>query len=259
MLSAKNITYKIGNKTLLDAVSVDFAAGALNLIIGPNGAGKSTLVKLLCHQMKPSSGSIDYDKKDVNTYSIKELACIRAVLSQNIDLTFPLSVSEVVMMGRYPHFTGQPKMRDTTACTEAMQFFDVDDLKDRNYTTLSGGEKQRVHFARVLAQIWYPVEGQLRYLILDEPLTFLDVHYQFDFMHKIQELLRKNADLVVVGVVHDLNLAAKFAHQIILLHNGKVLASGDKYTVLSKENIKTAYRLEPVIHQEKGALYLFFD
>ena len=259
MLSAKNITYKIGNKTLLDRVSVDFSAGQLNLIIGPNGAGKSTLVKLLCHQIKPASGAIHYDKKDINTYSIKELACIRAVLSQNIDLTFPLTVSEVVMMGRYPHFAGQPKERDEIACTEAMQFFDVADLKDRNYTTLSGGEKQRVHFARVLAQIWYPKEGQKRYLILDEPLTFLDVYYQFDFMHKIQALLQKNADLVVIGVVHDLNLAAKFAHQIILLNNGKVLASGDKFTVLSKENIKIAYRLEPIIHNENGAMHLFLN
>jgi iron complex transport system ATP-binding protein len=259
MLSAQNITYKIGNKTLLDTVSVDFAAGQLNLIIGPNGAGKSTLVKLLCHQIKPSNGSIFYDNKDINAHSIKELACIRAVLSQNIDLTFPLTVSEVVMMGRYPHFTGQPKERDKTACKEAMQLFDVLNMADRNYMSLSGGEKQRVHFARVLAQIWYPVEGQKRYLILDEPLTFLDVYYQFDFMQKIQALLQKNLDLVVIGVVHDLNLAAKFAQQIILLNNGKVLASGNKHVVLSKENIKTAYRLDPVIHQEKEKMYLFFE
>jgi iron complex transport system ATP-binding protein len=258
MLSAQNITYKIGNKTLLNNVSVDFAAGQLNIIIGPNGAGKSTLVKLLCHQIKPSTGFIQYDKKDINSYSIRELACMRAVLSQNIDLAFPLNVSEVVMMGRYPHFTGQPKERDIKACQEAMRFFDIEDMADRNYVTLSGGEKQRVHFARVVAQIWYPVPNKLRYLILDEPLTFLDVHYQFDFMHKIKELL-KQPDLIVVGVVHDLNLSAKFADKIVLIHQGEILASGDKEIVLSKENIKTAYRLEPVIHYEKELMYLFFD
>ena len=164
----------------------------------------------------------------------------------------------MVMMGRYPHFTGKPSEKDRTACEEAMRFFDVFALADRNYMTLSGGEKQRTHFARVAAQIWYPVKESCRYLILDEPLTFLDVHYQFDFMHKIIQLLQSN-DMVVIGVVHDLNLAAKFADKIILLHQAKVLSSGTKDQVLTKENIKTAYQLEPVIHRENGSMYLFFE
>ncbi|MEI8136586.1 MAG: ATP-binding cassette domain-containing protein, partial [Bacteroidota bacterium] len=241
MLTAKNITYKIGSKMLLDDVSISFEAGKLNLIIGPNGAGKSTFIKVICNHIQPASGSIYYGNKKVNTTSISELARIRSVLSQNIELFFPLKVSEIVMMGRYPHFTGKPSQKDETACEEAMRFFDVYDMADRNFMTLSGGEKQRVHFARVMSQIWYPVKDSCRYLILDEPLTFLDVHYQFDFMHKMAELLKNNMDLIIIGVVHDLNLAAKFADKIVLLNQGKILAAGDKYTVLSKENIKTAY------------------
>jgi iron complex transport system ATP-binding protein len=124
--------------------------------------------------------------------------------------------------------------------------------------TLSGGEKQRVQFARVVSQIWYPVKDSYRYLILDEPLTFLDVHYQFAFMHKILDLL-KNKDMVVIGVVHDLNLAAKFADKIVLLNQGRIIADGNKYEVLTKENIKETYQLEPVIHYEKGEMYLFFN
>jgi iron complex transport system ATP-binding protein len=131
------------------------------------------------------------------------------------------------------------------------------DMADRNYMTLSGGEKQRVHFSRVISQIWYPVKGKCRYLVLDEPLTFLDVHYQFHFMYKIKELLQ-NDDMVVIGVVHDLNLAAKFADQITLLNQAKVLANGNKEEVLTKENIKTAYRLEPIIHSENESMHLFF-
>lgn len=258
MLTAKNITYKIDNKILLDDVSVDFEVGKLNLIIGPNGAGKSTFIKVICNQIQSESGSVYYGNKNINTTSIAELACIRSVLSQNIELAFPLTVAEIVMMGRYPHFTGKPAQKDETACEEAMRFFDVYDMADRNYMTLSGGEKQRVHFARVISQIWYPVKDSCRYLILDEPLTFLDVHYQFDFMHKVIELL-KNNDMIIIGVVHDLNLAAKFADKIVLLNQGKILAAGDKYTVLSKENIKTAYQLEPVIHYEKDNMYLFFN
>ncbi len=258
MLTAKNITYRIGDKLLLDDVSVDFQPGKLHLILGPNGAGKSTLVKVLCNQIRPQQGSVFYGDKNVKEYGIAELARIRAVLSQNIEIAFPINVAQIVMMGRYPHFSGKPTEKDEIACEAAMRLFDVLDLADRNYMTLSGGEQQRTHFARVFAQIWFPVKGACNYLILDEPLTFLDVHYQFEFMHKIIELLQRS-DLVVVGVVHDLNLAAKFADQIVLLHQGKVLASGTKDQVLTKENIKTAYRLEPVIHVEEGGMYLFFE
>jgi iron complex transport system ATP-binding protein len=258
MLSAKNISYKIGQKLLLDDVSVDFEAGKLNLIIGPNGAGKSTLIKILCNQISSTGiGSVFYGDRNTNTISLGELARIRSVLSQNIELAFALSVNEVVMMGRYPHFTGKPAPKDVQACNEAMQLFDVHDLAERNYLTLSGGEKQRVQFARVLAQIWYPVQNGFRYLVMDEPLTFLDIHYQFDFMNKLLKLL-SNSDIVVIAVVHDLNLAARFADKILLLNHGKVLADGDKETVLSKQNIRTAYQLEPLIHHDNDAMYLFF-
>jgi len=258
MLKVQNVGYQIDNKQLLEDVSIDFDAGKLHLIIGPNGAGKSTLIKVLCKQIIPQKGNINYDNKEISHFTFSQLAAIRAVLSQNIELAFPLRVSELVMMGRYPHFRGKPSSKDVQACEEAMIFFDVADLAERNYMTLSGGEKQRVHFARVVAQIWYPTPNQYRYLILDEPLTFLDVHYQFEFMHKILKLL-ESKDLVVIGVVHDLNLASKFADQIILLHQGKILAAGDKHKVLSKENIKTAYQLEPILHYKEDAMYLFFD
>lgn len=258
MIEAKNITYKIGNKTILNDVSVTFMPGELNLILGPNGAGKSTLVKAICNQIKPQHGSIFYRDKNVDEYSISSLAKIRAVLSQNIELAFPLKVHEVVMMGRYPHFDIKPIAKDFQACEEAMDFFDVGEMAQRDYLTLSGGEKQRVHFARVISQIWYPEAKEGRFLILDEPLTFLDVHYQFQFMHKLMDLL-KTGDITIVGVVHDLNLAAKFADHLVLLNNGSLLAAGTKNEVLTKANMKTAYRLEPVIHNDDRGMYLFFE
>ncbi|AFL80269.1 ABC-type cobalamin/Fe3+-siderophore transport system, ATPase component [Aequorivita sublithincola DSM 14238] len=258
MIQANNITFKIGKKTILKDISINFEPGKINLILGPNGAGKSTLVKVICNQLKPQDGMVFYEGIDIKNTSVAELAKVRAVLSQNTELAFPLKVKEVVTMGRYPHFSVNPTSKDEQAIQEAMQFFDVEEMADRDYLTLSGGEKQRVHFARVVSQIWYPSENGCRYLILDEPLTFLDVHYQFQFMHKLSELL-KQQDLVIVGVVHDLNLAAKFADHLVLLNNGELLASGTKEEVLNKENMKTAYRLEPVIHNDERGMYLFFE
>ena len=258
MLTAKNITYGIDRRLLLDNVSVDFEAGKLNLIIGPNGAGKSTLIKILCGQIKPTNGLVMYGNSCVNDITLSKLATVRAVLSQHTELVFPLTVAEIVMMGRYPHFTGKPSQKDKTACEQAMRFFDIADMNDRNYMTLSGGEKQRVQFARVITQIWYPVKGSHRYLILDEPLTFLDIRYQLDFMHKVVQLLKDNEDIIVIGVVHDLNLAAKFGDKILLLNNGKVLADGEKKTVLTKEFIQEAYHINSSIRYENDEMYLFF-
>jgi len=260
MLSAKNITYSIGKKVLLDNVSVDFLPGKINMIIGPNGAGKSTLVKVLCNQIRPEKGVVTFGGKNLQDFSDQDLGQIRSVLSQNLELSFPLKVWEVVMMGRYPHYSIKPGSKDERACEEAMRFFDVYAMADRNYMTLSGGEKQRVHFARVLAQIWYAAENGCRYLIMDEPLTFLDIHYQFQFMHQLVKLLETN-DILVVGVLHDLNLTAKFSDQITLINEGKILASGNRKDVLNKENIKTAYRLDPIIVEDtlKNSFYLFFE
>ena len=258
MIQANNITYKIGKKTILKDISVRFEAGKINLILGPNGAGKSTLVKVICNQLKPRVGNVFYDGKNIQEKTVAELAKVRAVLSQNTELAFPLKVREVVMMGRYPHFSVNPTSKDEQAAQEAMRFFDVETMADRDYLTLSGGEKQRVHFARVVSQIWHQSENCCRYLVLDEPLTFLDVHYQFHFMNKLKELL-KQQNIVIVGVVHDLNLAAKFADHLVLLNNGGLLAAGTKTEVLTQENMKFAYRLEPVIHNDERGMYLFFE
>lgn len=258
MITLKDITYKVNNKILVENVSANFETKKLNLIIGPNGAGKSTLIKIICQQLQPTTGIVYYDNKELTTYSIKNLAQIRAVLSQNIELAFPLKVRELVMMGRYPHFNNRPTPKDEEACDAAMNFFDVSEMADRNYLTLSGGEQQRVHFARIVAQIWYPIPNQSRYLILDEPLTFLDVRYQFDFMNKIKLLIEKE-NIIVIGVVHDLNLAAKFADYILLLNQGKILAAGNKQIVLSKQNIEQVYKLIPTIYSENENMRIFFD
>jgi len=161
-------------------------------------------------------------------------------------VAFSIPVRELVMMGRYPHFGARPGASDLHVCEEVMRFFEVDAMADRSYGTLSGGEKQRVQFARVLAQIWRPVEGSARYLFLDEPLTFLDIRHQIDFMEKVRSFASQ-PDVVVIGVVHDLSLAARFSDRLLLLHEGRVLADGSPADVLAEEHLRAAFRVAPVL------------
>src|SRR5689334_20259106 len=154
MLQATNITYSVGQKRLIEDISASFAPGKLHLIIGPNGAGKSTLIKVLARLLRPAGGTVKYEGLDVRDAREADLARHRAVLSQAIEVAFPLTVREVVMMGRYPHFGGRPGPIDEKIVDDVMQHFDVTEFSERNYQTLSGGERQRVNFARVLAQLW---------------------------------------------------------------------------------------------------------
>jgi iron complex transport system ATP-binding protein len=271
MLEASDITFRVGSKPLVSDVTVSFAPGRLHLIIGPNGAGKSTLVKVLARLLRPQTGEVRYEGADVRNASEAELAKRRAVLSQAVEIAFPLTVREVVMMGRYPHFGASPGPVDEKTVDELMDFFDVTEFAARNYQTLSGGERQRVNFARVLSQLWHADRGtpttsetstpraSCRYLFLDEPLTFLDIRHQIEFMKKVR-LFTDAPDVVTVGVVHDLNLAARFADQIVMLDGGRVTASGTPAEVLTAERIREVFGVEPTfVPVEHSGLHLIFD
>jgi iron complex transport system ATP-binding protein len=271
MLEAKNITFRVGNKALISEFSASFAPGELHLIIGPNGAGKSTIIKILARLLRPPTGEIEYEGVDISQVSESDLAKRRAVLSQAIEIAFPLTVREVVMMGRYPHFGGRPGQVDELIVDELMEFFEVTEFSDRNYQTLSGGERQRVNFARVLAQLWRanldsshepgapPALASCRYLFLDEPLTFLDIRHQIEFRKKVREFARAR-DVVTIGVVHDLNLAARFSDRIVLLNHGRVVANGTPAEVLTTDRIIEVFGIKPTFMPvEKSGIHLIFE
>lgn len=259
MLTATNITFRVGNKALVSDVSVSFASGELHLIVGPNGAGKSTLIKVLARLLHPQTGRVEYEGVDVGHASEAALAKRRAVLSQAVEVAFPLTVRELVMMGRYPHFAGRPGPADEKIVDEVMDHFDVTGFSERDYQTLSGGERQRVNFARVLAQLWSDNDSSCRYLFLDEPLTFLDIRHQIDFMKKIRAFAAAN-DVVTVGVVHDLNLAARFADQIVLLSQTRVVANGTPADVLTTERIQDVFGVKPTLLESgDSGIHLIFN
>ncbi|HKV55612.1 MAG TPA: heme ABC transporter ATP-binding protein [Candidatus Binataceae bacterium] len=260
MLTASNLVFRAGRRVLIDHLSASFEPSRLHLIIGPNGAGKSTLVRLLARLLRPGEGQVQYDGHDVTERKERELARCRAMLSQAVEVAFSLPVRELVLMGRYPHFNARPGAADLQVCEEVMRFFDVTGMAERSYGTLSGGEKQRVQFARVLAQIWRPLGGETRILFLDEPLTFLDIRHQIDFMEKVR-IFAAQKDVIVVGVLHDLNLAAQFADRLLLLHNGRILADGPTKEVLVEEHLRAAFAICPVLltNPITGKAHLVFE
>ena len=263
MLTASNVTFRVGKKSLISDISVSLAPSKLHLIIGPNGAGKSTLIKVLARLLRPQSGKVEYGGVDVGELSEAELAKYRAVLSQAIEVAFPLTVREVVMMGRYPHFGNRPGPTDEKIVDEVMAHFEVTEFSHRQYQTLSGGERQRVNFARVMAQLWRDgLEGAVspcRYLFLDEPLTFLDVRHQIAFMKNIRAFTA-GADVVTVGVVHDLNLAAHFADQILLLNEGRIITGGAPAEVLTTELIQAVFAVKSTfVPAGDSGVHLIFD
>jgi iron complex transport system ATP-binding protein len=255
VIAAESVTRIAGGRRIVDGVSATFEPGKLHVIVGANGAGKSTLLKVLSRHLRADEGVVRYGGRDLRDIGLDALALMRAMLSQSVEISFPLSVRDVVLMGRYPHFTGRPPAHDLHICDEVMRFFDVEAFADRDYRSLSGGEQQRVQFARVLAQVWEG--GRPRYLFLDEPVTFLDIAHQFDFMRKVRSLLAP--DLTVVGVLHDLNLVAQFADRVLMLRDGKVLADGAVDEVLTPANVERGFGITPsVVRTDEGRRVLVF-
>jgi iron complex transport system ATP-binding protein len=239
MLEVKNISYEIGNKKILNDISASFEPGLLHVIVGPNGSGKSTFLKIFSGELKPLHGSVYYDSKDIFHIDKSALAKYRAVMSQLPELQFPLNVEEVVMMGRYPHFIFKPSKKDISICDEVMEKLEAGIFTNRDYLTLSGGEKQRVQFARVLAQIWEaPVEGN-RYLFLDEPVSSLDIHYQHQFLQIVQSL--KKEKIILIAVLHDINLALQYADRIIFMKEGRIIRDGKAPDIITAELVKEVF------------------
>lgn len=236
MIKAHQISYKHKEFHILDAVDFHLEYGEFLAIVGPNGAGKSSLLSVLANEVK-SKQQILFKDKNINEWKVSELSKHKAKFSQHNSNDIPLDVKDVVMMGRYPYFDAQPGQEDLEAMNNMMYETDVFHLKDREYNTLSGGEKQRVHLSRVLAQLQNSIAHKL--LFLDEPLNNLDVKHQYKALEIIKKFTQKANSAVVV--LHDLNLAAQYADKILLMKSGRVAAYGTPEQVFTPENISKAY------------------
>ena len=245
MLRTENISFSVGKKQILKNVSASFLPGEFNMILGPNGSGKSSFLKIFSGDINRFQGTVLYENKKIKELRKEELAKKRAVMSQQADLGFPLLVEEVVMMGRYPHFTFNPNKKDVTICNEVIERMNLVEFKERNYLTLSGGEKQRVQFARVLAQVWEKPADGYRYLFLDEPLNSLDISYQHEFLQAAVELIKDQT--VLIAVMHDINLAAHYADNLFFLKEGELVIHGKPKEILTENIIEKVFNIKTTV------------
>ncbi|MDH7602176.1 MAG: ATP-binding cassette domain-containing protein [Armatimonadota bacterium] len=225
-------------EAVLRGVSLDLARGDFVGVIGPNGCGKTTLVRAMSRSLKPTSGCVELDGRDVYALSARDFARRVAVVPQDIITAFDFTVLEVALMGRSPHLgrfaVESPK--DTAVAENALKLTGTLHLKHRSINALSGGERQRVMIARALAQ-----EPEI--LLLDEPTSHLDISFQFDIMDLLRSLNRDRG-ITVLAVLHDLNLASQYCDRLYLIGAGQIQASGTPDEVITSDNIRRVYGAE---------------
>ncbi len=233
-LVTQGVSASLGRRAVLQDVGISVPPGRMVGVIGPNGAGKTSLLRCIAGLLRPATGSVFLDGRDLLSMRERERARLVAHLPQEAHITFPFTALEVVLMGRHPHlgWLDAESARDVEIARNALEEVDASDLADRPVTQLSGGERRRVFFARALAQ-------KPRLLLLDEPTADQDLHHALLLL----ELSRRDADTCVVAVLHDLNLAGRFADRLVLLNEGKAVAEGECAEILHPDILNPVYKV----------------
>ena len=263
MLQAHGIAVQRGERQILADIDLSLPAGQVIGVLGANGAGKSTLLAALAGELSPSVGSVTLNGRPLSAWPAAELASCRAVLPQSPSLQFDLPVATVIGMGAYPHARHARTGASRTGCRDTAQsaiaedqcilqrvlaLADVQDLYERRYRRLSGGEQQRVHLARVLYQLLLARQGydEYRVLMLDEPTASLDPRHQLHLLSAVHTLAHEE-NVAALVIVHDLNLAAGCCDRLLLLGQGRVAACGTPAQVLTPDTLRQVYGVEATV------------
>tara|TARA_B100000579_G_C22847358_1_gene865245 strand:+ start:932 stop:1720 length:789 start_codon:yes stop_codon:yes gene_type:complete len=249
ILNLNSVCYSINKKTLIDNITFDIDYGEIACVIGPNGSGKSTLIKLITGELKPTTGNIIFQNKKIEDWAPIDLACYRSVLSQSNHLSFPFSVIDIIKMGRYP-IKNSTKEQNDEIYRKLIDIFDLNKNINQNYTTLSGGEKQRVQLARVFSQIWSDNEYSNKILIIDEPTSFLDINHQYALFEFLKSMNQKG--LTILMVLHDLNQAIAYSNKIIMLKEAKLIASDKISEIINTEKLEEVFNIKLKLIKNDG-------
>jgi iron complex transport system ATP-binding protein len=238
-----------GDELLVD-INLALQAGEILALAGPNGAGKSTLLKIIAGDIQPSAGELNLGERPLRDWSLQERAQHVAFLPQLSLLNFPYTVEEVILLGRTPHTSGRDI--DAEILEQVLQLTDTGGLRNRLYTQLSGGEKQRTQLARVFAQVWREESLAGTLLLLDEPTSALDLAHQQQMLSAVHLLAQRGC--AVVLVIHDLNLAASIADQILVMDDGRQVALGAPQQIFTQALFKQVFQVDVTIssHPQQG-------
>lgn len=240
MIETQDFSVHLGAKTILENVNICAKAGAITAIVGPNGSGKTTLIRALSGDL-PYKGRALLDGAGFETYKPWQMAERRAVLPQANALSFPFTVREIVSLGLTGGCSGVRRCEEVYLPDKALELVDLAGFGGRYYQELSGGEQQRAQLARVLCQVWKPVlEGRPRFLLLDEPVSSLDIRHQILVMDIARNFAAKGGG--VITVLHDLNLTALYADHVIMVHKGRVEACGSVRETFTDERLLRVYQ-----------------
>jgi iron complex transport system ATP-binding protein len=222
--------------SIIDQLNLEAPAGRITALVGPNGCGKSTLLRGLARLLKPKGGMVYLDGKAIHSLPTKQVAQQIGLLPQSPTAPAGLTVYELVAQGRYPHqsWFQQWSTEDSRCTQEALAITDLTHMADRPLDTLSGGQRQRAWIAMALAQ-------ETEILLLDEPTTFLDLAYQLEVLDLLHDLNERGRTIIMV--LHDLNQACRYAHHVVAMRNGAIMAQGSPQTVMTPELIKEVFQL----------------
>ncbi|BAU95977.1 ABC transporter ATP-binding protein [Corynebacterium suranareeae] len=248
MIHASNLRHSFGNTVVIDGVSLHVPAHGVVSLVGPNGSGKTTLLRTLYGALQPDQGDVHLNDVALGSLPRKEIAKTMAVVIQEHDSDLPMTVADLVLLGRLPYqklFAGQSES-DQQRVQEALTHVGALHLATRKFGALSGGERQRVLIARALVQ-------DATHILLDEPTNHLDIRYQHEVLHLIRELSSSS-----VVVLHDLNLAAAYSDHIILLNEGRIITQGTPSEVLTPESLEPVYGVRVERFDLDGEVHLRF-
>lgn len=244
MITVSGLGYSISGTVILQDINVTLPAHGITALIGPNGAGKSTLLHLISRQINPDRGKITVDGEDLATTPAATRALKMAVVAQQLGVASRISIRDLVGFGRWPHSRSRPTAEDHAKVDDALSHFDLLDLSDRFLDEVSGGQRQRAFIAMAYAQ-------ETDWLLLDEPLSNLDLHHARSLMARLRDMADRCGKSIVI-VLHDLNYAISWADHVVALSHGRLAFEGPVSAAATTENLSRLYQTPVALHHADG-------